>query len=449
MSNAQLESDGLKKYFSHSQFPHDYVDRFMPLVSAPAHKIFTLIVRKTIGWQREFDTISVSQFMSLTGIKSNNTVLQSIKELLDLDIIRCKKSGTGRGTMIEYSVNYKTIFTPPEDKKDDEIEFTESEIDELIRIQESKKSVKSVQNCINYDAEYEPIDENSGEKSTLFYKNIGAINAPIKNIGAMNGAKNAPITPIIGAINAHTKEININKKTTTADNDTINLYKGGEKIAVDKKDVAVAFLKNNVLEKLRNYGIDDYKINDILTNKKHTPEYINKKIYNYEFLLEHDPKKVKGTGYLIDSIVKDYADPNYSAYQKKNSDPVIKDAEELLHEALLKNADKKLNEFCNSFETAFKRPLNIDEPDTIFLKDYFVGDVSVVQAVYCLETVKDYFNDAEFWKYIGIEKSNYKIKTYLTDFELLHKIIKYGKEVGVAQWSKSFLFLKAKEQVRA
>lgn len=420
----------------------------MPLVSAPAHKIFTLIVRKTIGWQREFDTISVSQFMSLTGIKSNNTVLQSIKELLDLDIIRCKKSGTGRGTMVEYSVNYKTIFTPPEDKKDDEIEFTESEIDELIRIQESKKSVKSVQNCINNDAEYEPIDENNGEKDTLFSKNIGAINAPIKNIGAVNGAKNAPITPIIGAINAHTKEININKKTTT-DNDTINLYKGGEKTVENKKDVAVAFLKNDVTEKLRNYGIDEYKINDILSNQKHTPKYINKKIYNYEFLLKHAPEKVQGTGYLISSITKDFADPNYSAYQKKNIDPVTKDTEEIFQETLLKNADKKLNEFCSSFENTFTRPLNIDEPDNVFLKDYFVGDVSVVNAIYCLETVKDYFNDAEFWKYIAIEKSNYKIKTYLTDFDLLHKIIKYGKEVGIAQWSKSFLFLKAKGRVTA
>ncbi|AZG31688.1 hypothetical protein EGH17_03300 [Neisseria gonorrhoeae] len=41
----------------------------------------TVIVRKTTGWQKEIDYISVSQFKNLTGIKTDVTVADALKRL--------------------------------------------------------------------------------------------------------------------------------------------------------------------------------------------------------------------------------------------------------------------------------------------------------------------------------------------------------------------------------
>jgi phage replication O-like protein O len=53
----------------------------MPKLSPNAWKILCFIIRKTRGWQKEQDQISISQIASGTGIKNRTTITTAIKEL--------------------------------------------------------------------------------------------------------------------------------------------------------------------------------------------------------------------------------------------------------------------------------------------------------------------------------------------------------------------------------
>lgn len=56
-------------------------DVVMPILSPNAWKVLCFIVRKTVGWHKEFDVISYSQIQVGTGIKSPNAVSLALHEL--------------------------------------------------------------------------------------------------------------------------------------------------------------------------------------------------------------------------------------------------------------------------------------------------------------------------------------------------------------------------------
>ena len=56
-------------------------DDVMPLLSPGAWKVLCFLVRKTIGWHKEFDVISYSQIQVGTGIKSRSAVSGALHEL--------------------------------------------------------------------------------------------------------------------------------------------------------------------------------------------------------------------------------------------------------------------------------------------------------------------------------------------------------------------------------
>lgn len=69
-------------------------DLVMPRVSnANAFKIICIVARKTWGWGKNSDMISVSQFKNMTGIKSKTTVLKAIKDAVETGYIVRKKVG--------------------------------------------------------------------------------------------------------------------------------------------------------------------------------------------------------------------------------------------------------------------------------------------------------------------------------------------------------------------
>ncbi len=69
------------------QIPNDLVDRLLLELSPNALKCYLVIVRKTIGWGKEIDAISASQFAKLTGIRKSDTIWAAIKELKQLNLI--------------------------------------------------------------------------------------------------------------------------------------------------------------------------------------------------------------------------------------------------------------------------------------------------------------------------------------------------------------------------
>lgn len=85
----------------HTQFSNDAIDNIMREVSPNAWKIITVAIRKTYGWHKESDTISLSQFQEITGIASRQTLVKALNEVLDKGILIRKKSGMS----YEYQLN--------------------------------------------------------------------------------------------------------------------------------------------------------------------------------------------------------------------------------------------------------------------------------------------------------------------------------------------------------
>ncbi|CWM69669.1 DNA replication protein gp18 [Neisseria meningitidis] len=98
------------KYIPNSfQIANAVVDDFLCRMSGNAWKCYAVIVRKTTGWQKEIDYISVSQFKNLTGIKTDVTVADALKELVELNLIASVKR---HGQVTGYRINMPE--PPPE-----------------------------------------------------------------------------------------------------------------------------------------------------------------------------------------------------------------------------------------------------------------------------------------------------------------------------------------------
>ena len=69
------------------QIANAFVDEILGELSGSATKCYIVIARKTTGWQKEMDYISISQFQALTKIKKAETVSAALKELEQLGLI--------------------------------------------------------------------------------------------------------------------------------------------------------------------------------------------------------------------------------------------------------------------------------------------------------------------------------------------------------------------------
>lgn len=69
------------------QLANAFVDEAMCKLSDAAVKIYIIIVRKTRGWMKEMDAISLTQLEEFSG-KSHPTVVRCIKELVEVGLIK-------------------------------------------------------------------------------------------------------------------------------------------------------------------------------------------------------------------------------------------------------------------------------------------------------------------------------------------------------------------------
>jgi phage replication O-like protein O len=58
-------------------------------------KVLMYIIRKTLGWHKQYDRISLSQLTEMTGI-SKDQVRRSLNKLQKLKLIACAKKGNGK-----------------------------------------------------------------------------------------------------------------------------------------------------------------------------------------------------------------------------------------------------------------------------------------------------------------------------------------------------------------
>jgi hypothetical protein len=70
--------------------PNELADKYLKELSPSAVRILIVAFRKTLGWQKQRDGISFSQFEKLTGL-SSASITKGIKELEHLDLIETEK----------------------------------------------------------------------------------------------------------------------------------------------------------------------------------------------------------------------------------------------------------------------------------------------------------------------------------------------------------------------
>jgi hypothetical protein len=90
------------------QIPNIIVDKFIQMMNGSDLKIYLIIVRKTKGWNKEFDGISLSQFIEYSGISSHNTIRKSLKELVKLNLVKELKQ-EGKYSIFSLSDPYQNM----------------------------------------------------------------------------------------------------------------------------------------------------------------------------------------------------------------------------------------------------------------------------------------------------------------------------------------------------
>ena len=68
------------------QVPNAFVDDVLNQISDAACKIYLVVCRKTRGWNKEMDSISLSQLEAITG-KSRPTVIKAKNELINIGLL--------------------------------------------------------------------------------------------------------------------------------------------------------------------------------------------------------------------------------------------------------------------------------------------------------------------------------------------------------------------------
>ena len=102
------------------QVPNALIDEVVADLSGAELKCYLFIVRKTVGWNKESDAISISQFMSALKL-SNKTVVDACKRLAELGLI-LQKTGV-RNTNI-FSLNLCKNFTSEENSHVKKVQAT-------------------------------------------------------------------------------------------------------------------------------------------------------------------------------------------------------------------------------------------------------------------------------------------------------------------------------------
>lgn len=94
------------------QIANSVVDEYLSEMSGNALKCYILIVRKTRGWQKTHDSLSISQIQKFTGIRKEETVQKAINELIALGLIG-KQSRIGLPNEYFLISDPKKGVTPP------------------------------------------------------------------------------------------------------------------------------------------------------------------------------------------------------------------------------------------------------------------------------------------------------------------------------------------------
>jgi len=242
-----------------TKIPNTFIDEWLLKLSGTATKVFLVILRKTIGWHKESDVISISQIEKHSGL-SENSVLTGLKELKLFNLIETTKEGRGKATRIEYKINFSlsenTHQTTPE----------------------TNKEVSNTSNSEVKNNNITPKNEVNPENNTAKFE--------------------------------ETKDIEIQKKEEEERKSSSSASFENKNTGKDKS------LSNDYMAKLISLGISQRQSEQIIT--RFDFEYIEVKISQLNYLIEHSPHKVNGKGrFLYNSIINNWQFDEYFMHLAK------------------------------------------------------------------------------------------------------------------------------------
>ncbi|MGF7433106.1 replication protein [Pasteurella bettyae] len=125
------------------QVPNALVDDLMAELGGVELKCYLLVIRKTKGWSKEFDAISLSQFVTFTGA-GKTAVINALKNLVDAGLL-VRKVGA-RNTSV-YAINLFRNSTSSESELVQKVNITSSE-SEPVTSSESEHTKNNIKNTI-------------------------------------------------------------------------------------------------------------------------------------------------------------------------------------------------------------------------------------------------------------------------------------------------------------
>ncbi len=112
------------------QVPNAVIDELLPDLTGAELKCYLVVIRKTKGWNKESDNISISQFMKATGL-SNSAVIKACESLVQYGLL-VKENGA-RNTGV-YAVNSYSKITHEESSQ--------------VTCEESSHTINNIKNTI-------------------------------------------------------------------------------------------------------------------------------------------------------------------------------------------------------------------------------------------------------------------------------------------------------------
>ena len=169
-------ADPGRKYTMMDNFLFDCI---MPLVKPNAWKILCLIIRKTRGWHKTSDQISFSQIKTGTGISSDETVNNALKQLIGQGYILADKGGQWDAT--EYAINTNFSTTKIEVGKETTTEIVVEPTTEIV-VAPTTKIVDTKETSLKKDKDKQQLSANADYSrpiSLLSEKEVKALKLPL------------------------------------------------------------------------------------------------------------------------------------------------------------------------------------------------------------------------------------------------------------------------------
>lgn len=169
------------------QIPNSVIDELLAKLTCAELKCYLFVVRKTKGWNKESDSISVSQFMEVTGL-SNRSIITACESLVEMGLL--ERSG-GERKLNTYSVKAFEISQTGEKSSSDKTGENFSQTGE----KSSPDLVKKVHTQNNNKNTIQNNNKKNTKKSESdLLAEFGIVGQLAEDFLKLRKAKNAPIT---------------------------------------------------------------------------------------------------------------------------------------------------------------------------------------------------------------------------------------------------------------